>query len=432
VSNRRESAWDTSRLPPPADKARLRLLLRVRESYGRRLWNPGRQGSAGNGRASHCGKESGLRRPVRSIVRRPTLFCLAALAVACLSLAAAPPAPAAAATPVLTFAEGTPEAPFSLQLPLDPALTVGDGPDQQLRLVTPIGPDLPVTAVARSVALDFGKPAQDKEFLSLSWSAVKPRGTNLFINYSVDGRAWLPAVGGNGFDIPRGTHGKTIAYGISMTSGDVSQSPVLDDIVIEYARWTGKPVVPPDGDGGTSHKPRPDHKPGSGTYTYPDAGGPADGGSSAGSGGNPGGSGSGTGSGSSSGSGAGGGSSALVATSGVSDAAAAQPAPIPSPPASAPSGAPQSVSGLPVDAGQTVSGVAFEAAGSAFAADAGRTPAAAGEPGRLPIGPVVLVVAALAAMFFVPWLIAAARLRSITGYDFERARLFGPFWPLGR
>ena len=74
----------------------------------------------------------------------------------------------------------------------------------------------------------------------------------------------------------------------------------------------------------------------------------------------------------------------------------------------------------------------MEEAGNAPATGSSRLPAAAGAPVRWPIGPVALVAAALAAIFFVPWLIAAARLRRITGYDFERARLFGPFWPLGR
>jgi hypothetical protein len=364
------------------------------------------------------------------------MLSLATLAVAgcCLLLAVAAPAPAAAANPVLTFVEGTLDAPFSLEQPLDPALTVGEGLDQQLRLVTPLEGDLPVTAAASSQALDFRRPTLDKEFLSLSWDAIKPRGTNLFISYSVDGGAWLPAVGGGGFDMPRGTHGRTIAYTVSMMSGDATVSPAVDDIVIEYARWVGKPTDPTGGGGGTSHKPQAEHKPGSGTYRYPDAPGGAAGGGSGGSGSGTGGgsgTGSGTGSGGGSGAGSGAGSSALSAASALTRTAA-QRAAVPSPPASVPSGVPQSVSGLPVDAGQTVSGVALEPAGNAAVAGSASMRAAAGGSGRLPIGRVALVVAALAAMFFVPWLIAAAQLRRITGYEFERARLFGPFWPLGR
>jgi hypothetical protein len=363
----------------------------------------------------------------------PTLVALA-VAAACLLCAAARPAPAAA-NAVFTFVEGTPEAPFSLQLPLDAALTAGDGADQQLSLVLPLEGELPVTAAAWSVPLDLGKPSVDKEFLSLSWTADKPRGTNLFLSYSVDGGAWLPAVGGRGFDIPRGTHGRTFAYRVSVTSGDVEQSPVLDDIVIEYARWTGKPTEPPGGDGGTSHKPQPDGKPGSGTYTYPETGGGVSAPGSGGSGGSSGGSGSGSGgSGSGAGrsTGAGSGGSSLAAATAAAAQTAAAASSIPSPPASAPTGEARSVSGLPVDAGRVVSGVAFEPVGSAGAAGTADPPAAAGKPGGPPFGAIALVVAALAAMFFVPWLFAAARLRRITGYDFERARLFGPFWPLAR
>jgi hypothetical protein len=373
---------------------------------------------------------------MRSSTPTPITLALATLAVvmACVVPAAVLPASAAAANTVRTFAEGAPEAPFSFAQPLDPALTVGDAGDQQLSLTTPIERDLPLTVVARSVALDLGRSDLEKEFLSLSWGAAQPRGTNLFISYSVDGGAWLPAVGGGGFDIPRGTHGRTIAYGVSLTSGDAAVSPALDDIAIEYTRWTGKPTDP-SGGGGTSHTPQSDRKPGSGTYTYPDAGGDAAGVDPGGSGGSPG-TGSGTGSGAgyagASGAGTGSVSSAAAATSALSEAVAAPPSSIPSPPAPSPSGAPESVSGLPVDAGQTISGTAFEPAGSAPAAGSASTSAPAGPPGRVPFGPIALVITALAAMFFVPWLVAAAQLRKVTGYDFERARLFGPFRPLGR
>ena len=55
----------------------------------------------------------------------------------------------------------------------------------------------------------------------------------------------------------------------------MAETPALDDIAIEYARWTGTPTIPPGGGDGTSHKPQADHKPGSGTYTYPDVAGGA-------------------------------------------------------------------------------------------------------------------------------------------------------------
>ena len=70
---------------------------------------------------------------MRCIACRSIFLSVAVLAVVAsgLLLAVARPASAAAANPVFTYIEGTAEAPFSLEQPLDPVLTVGAGPDQR-------------------------------------------------------------------------------------------------------------------------------------------------------------------------------------------------------------------------------------------------------------------------------------------------------------
>jgi hypothetical protein len=358
-----------------------------------------------------------------------------ALAVAFL-LAAASTA-AASGNPVLSYSEGVPGVPFSF-VQLDPALTAGSTSDPLLQFVLPVARDLPVTSLAVSRRLDFGKPSLDKEFLSLAWTATAPRGANVFVSYSVDGGAWLPAVGGNGFDIPSKTHGRTIAFEVSLTTSDANATPTVDDVTIEYARWTGKPTDPsPGGGGGSSHQPGASHKPGSGSYTYPSSGGssssssttPATGGGYSGgssSGSTSGGSGSG-GSGSGSAGGSGSGASAAAGTP-VSQATAVPSAPVPSPPASVAAGPSQSVSGLAVDPGAPlVTGVPLEPAGVTGSSGASNAPLSASAPVRFPVLPVASVALALAALFLVPGAFMASRLRRITGHDFERARLFGPF-----
>ena len=347
--------------------------------------------------------------------------------------------PAARAAEISTYTEGLAFAPFSFQS-LDPSLTTGAAGDQRLQFVLPVNRDMPATAIATTGPLTFGKPSLDKEFLSLAWGSTVPRGANLFMSYSVDGRAWLPAIGPLGFDIPGGTHGKTIAYRVSLTTSDPQSSPVLEFVTIEYTRWTGDPTKPPPGGGGGgSHQPGATHKPGSGSYTYPPTGGtaPGAGWSSGGAyGGAPGGSGYGTG-GSGSGSGGSGGGSGSGAAAGAGSQqpavvqATAQPSvQVPAPPVSgvSPTGPPQAVSGLPVDpTAPAVTGVPLQTVSEGGLTGGGDAPVAAAGSSSFPYGWAAAVSGTLALLFFVPWFISAAGLRRITGYDFERARTWGPF-----
>ncbi len=360
-----------------------------------------------------------------------TSAALVAVALACALCAGTP---AAGAADISTYTEGLASAPFSFQS-LDPSLTAGPVGDQRLQFVLPVTGGMPATAVATTVPLDFGRPSLDKEFLSITWGSAVPRGANLFVSYSVDGRAWLPAIGSLGFDIPDGTHGRTIAYRASLTTSDPQSSPVLAFVTIEYTRWTGDPTKPPaGGGGGGSHQPGATHKPGSGSYTYPPTGGTAPGpswssggtygGASGGSGYGTAGSGAGTG-----GSGAGNASGSASPQQPVVQTAAQPSAQVPAPPASAssPAGPSQAVSGLPVDPGApAVTGVPLETVSESGLAG-GDAPVAASGSSSFPFGLVAAVSAALALLFFVPWLIGAAGLRRITGHDFEHARTLGPF-----
>ena len=273
----------------------------------------------------------------------------------------------------------------------------------------------------------MGHPSIDKEFLSLAWTAVVPRGTSMLISYSVDGRAWLPAVGGGGFDLPESTHGYAIAYRIIFISADAAATPAVDDIGIEYTRWTGKPTDPGGSGDGTSHTPHPGaaYKPGSGTFRFPGATSAASVASASGSG-----AATGTGSGT-----AGGGSSATgsgasgTGAGGAKAGTATQAAGVPLPPVDSAAGGPAlPVSGIAADGEQTITGTAMHSAGTG--ASTGLPPGTAASHRGLPYAGIAAASTLLALLLFTPWLVMAARLRRITSYDFERARRFGPFGPI--
>ena len=347
---------------------------------------------------------------------------LVAVALATLGAAAKP---AHAAAQISTYTEGVPGVPFSL-LPLDPALTAGDPGDQKLALVTPITGALPVAVSAQSLPLDLGQLSVDKEFLSLAWTATVPRGTSMLISYSVDRGAWLPAIGRStgGFDLPEATHGLAIAYRVTFISADSVATPSLDDIGIEYTRWTGKPTNPGGAGDGTSHKPHPGptYATGSGTYRFSDTTGAATAGGSAGASAGSG-SGGGSGSGAGSISGAGSGSAAgttVQTTSGV-----------PAPPVQATTSGPsQAVSGVAVDGEQTITGTLMRPQSGGTGASTMRPPGTAASRRDIPYVGIAVGVLLLALILFIPWLVMAARLRRITGYDSHRARFYGPFGPL--
>ncbi len=339
------------------------------------------------------------------------------------------PATAVAVTPVSTFTEGTAAVPFSLLTPISTDLTTGPAGDQALSLTTD-GSRQTDTAAAYSASLDLGRAGVDKEFLSISWNAHKIRGADIQISYSVNGGAWLPAVGGQGADLPSGTHGKTIAYRVAFVCADPTLSPVLYDISIEFGRWTGGPSHHPGDGSGTSHHGRSGQRHASGAYTYP-GGGSGSGAPSSGAGGPGGGSGSGAGGSGTGGSGSGSlvaGASSSVAplqTSGSADAAA-----LPGPPSTSAQGPAQTVSGVPTVGAAQVAGTPLKEVsqpGSVGDATAARGTAADKTPFSFPIAMVVAVATVLAVFLLGPWPLVAHQMRCITGYDQRRARYRGPF-----
>jgi hypothetical protein len=262
----------------------------------------------------------------------------------------------------------------------------------------------------------------------------------------VDGKAWLSAVGKGGFDLPDATHGKTIAIREWMTTSDANATPRFDDITIEWTKWKGKPTKPSGDGSGVSHKPNAGHNNGSGVFTYPSAQQPASQApaqSSGGTGASTGTGGSGTG-----GSGTGGGGAASTGgTSGssVSPATVTEPVPevapvppvseVPAPPVeSTGEGAPITVTGVvATEEQQQVSGVPYVPSGGAGSAGSGGTPPG-GADGGLSV-PVLLIGGAavvLGVTLFVPWLVTAASLREITGFNPRRARTHGPFGSIKR
>jgi hypothetical protein len=351
-----------------------------------------------------------------------------------LAVSGAGPAKAAtkAARGVDSLTLGSPGVPFGFVEPLNPLVTLGDVGDQQLAFVTPLA-TVPADALAKTTWLDLGQPGVDKEFLSLIWNADSDRAATYIVSYSVNGAAWLPAVGRGSFEIPDGTHGKTIAVRVWMTTSDVNATPRIDDITIEWTKWKGKPTKPGGDGSGVSHKPNAGHNSGSGVYTYPSADkAPAPAPPAQGTGGTGSGSGS---SGVAPGStGSGSGVAPAVADAAPETVAPAPASEVPAPPVmSTGEGDQTAVTGVLSDQGQQVSGVPYVPAGEVGAADAGGTPPGGAKGGlNVPVLLVTTVAAVLGIVLFVPWLVTAASLRNLTGFSESRARAQGPFGPRGR
>ena len=124
------------------------------------------------------------------------------LLVMALGLSALLAVPAfAASSGVQSFTIGTPGTAFGFVEPFDPLLTAGDPADEQLAFTVPLA-SVPASASAETGRMDLGGAGVDKEFLSLIWNATTDRGAQYIVYYSVDGRAWLSAVGHGGFDLP--------------------------------------------------------------------------------------------------------------------------------------------------------------------------------------------------------------------------------------
>ena len=328
---------------------------------------------------SQASRTSPAARPGRVVVAA-VLFAVLAAA----TLAAAAPAHAGRSAGVRSLTLGGPGVPFGFVQPLDPLVTLGDAGDEQLAFITPLA-SVPVDVLTKTTWVNLGEPGVDKEFLSFIWNADSDRSAQYIVSYSVDGRAWLSAVGKGGYDLPDGTHGKTIAIRVWMTTSDANATPRFDDITIEWTKWKGKPTKPTGDGSGVSHKPNAGHNNGSGVYTYPSA--PAAQAPAQGSGGT--GASTSTG-GSTSGSSTGGGGATSTGGGGsgssVSQATVTEPVPevapvppvseVPAPPVeSTGEGAPTPVTGVVAADEQQVSGVPYVPSGGAGSAGSGGTPA---------------------------------------------------------
>ncbi len=396
-------------------------------------------------RTSPVSRTSSAARRGRIALAAVLLAVLTAPGLAAAAAAAAAPSVASAAD-VQSLTLGGPGMPFGFVQPLDPLVTLGDSGDEQLALITPLA-SVPASALTKTTWVNLGQPGVDKEFLSFIWNADSDRAAQYIVSYSVDGRAWLSAVGKGGFDLPDGSHGKTIAIRVWMTTSDANATPRFDDLTIEWTKWKGKPTKPTGDASGVSHKPNAGHNNGSGAYTYPSAQQPAAQASAQSSGGT--GASTGTGGSSTGGSSTGGGSATPTGGGGsgasVSQATVTEPVPevapvppvseVPAPPVeSTGEGAPTAVTGVvATEEEQQVSGVPYVPSGGTGSAGSGGTPPG-GVSGGLGV-PVLLiagVTVVLGATLYVPWLVTAASLREITGFSPRRARTHGPFRSIKR
>lgn len=285
--------------------------------------------------------------------------------------------------------------------------------DSGYKRVIRVGNEHSVTAT--SGALECGQPGMLKAFSRIT---LRPpvAGTSVDFDYRIDDKGdWRdckPLVLGKFFSFPAGASGHTFAYRVTLTTNDSWTAPTLDGFSLQFTKAT----TGGSGGGGGADKPGGSGNSGSsGVYRYPAtaAGGTGTYGTGTGSGSY----GSGTGSGSS---GTGAGSSGAGAGSSAA-AGSLQP-----PVQSSGSGAPQAVQGYQTEGAQGVSGVPLRA-------EEGAQAPAPGHPG--PPVPILAIIGAglvVAAVFFVPWPFAAARIRAVAGFDHARPKYYRPFWPLGR
>jgi hypothetical protein len=271
-------------------------------------------------------------------------------------------------------------------------------------------------ATATSTALDCGHPGVDKAFVSLTWKGdTGEAGTSVRIEYRVGaGASWRPCAftgGSRRYDFKAGTHGVTIAYRVTLRTGNAARTPVVDRVVIQST----KAKTGGGGGGGGGDKPGGSGNSGqSGVYTYPSAAEGGTGTSGTGTGSGSYGTGSGSGS---SGAGAGG----SGAGSGTSSAATSVEVPV----QSTGGGSAVPVEGYQVQGEEGVSGVPLKAVEGAQAP----APERPGPP--VPVRALIAAVLIVAAAFFVPWPFVAAQMRRITGFDHTRRRSL-PFRPLGK
>jgi hypothetical protein len=271
-------------------------------------------------------------------------------------------------------------------------------------------------ATATSTALDCGHPGVDKAFVSLTWKGdTGEAGTSVRIEYRVGaGASWRPCAftgGSRRYDFKAGTHGVTIAYRVTLRTGNAARTPVVDRVVIQST----KAKTGGGGGGGGGDKPGGSGNSGqSGVYTYPSAAEGGTGTSGTGTGSGSYGTGSGSGS---SGAGAGG----SGAGSGTSSAATSVEVPV----QSTGGGSAVPVEGYQVQGEEGVSGVPLKAVEGAQAP----APERPGPP--VPVRALIAAGLIVAAAFFVPWPFVAAQMRRITGFDHARRRSL-PFRPLGK
>ena len=126
-------------------------------------------------------------------------------------------------------------------------------------------------ATATSTALDCGHPGVDKAFVSLTWKGdTGEAGTSIRVEYRAgNDAAWRPCTftgGSRRYDFKAGTHGVTIAYRVTLRTGNAARTPVVDAVIIQST----KAKTGGGGGGGGGDKPGGSGNSGqTGSYTYP-------------------------------------------------------------------------------------------------------------------------------------------------------------------
>ena len=95
-------------------------------------------------------------------------------------------------------------------------------------------------ATAASVPLDGGRPDTAKRWTQITIDAEVPSTTGLVLDYSLDGQTWRTAALSDDLvaTLPVTTVGAALAYRVTLVTGTLRITPVLESIVLDYQTVT--------------------------------------------------------------------------------------------------------------------------------------------------------------------------------------------------
>jgi hypothetical protein len=95
-------------------------------------------------------------------------------------------------------------------------------------------------AAAASTPLDGGRPATAKRWTRIALEASLPSTTGLVLDYSLDGQTWRTAALSDDLvaKLPDTTLGAALAYRVTLATGTLRLTPVVESVALEYQAVT--------------------------------------------------------------------------------------------------------------------------------------------------------------------------------------------------